>query len=491
MKTKLTRFLLIVLTLIMFFGVFSLVGCGGDPDKSKSSDVEIESTGETDILAHLPKDKYNEDFMIVTATASEFYREDSEGDRIDYAIYMRNATIEERFGVNIKTSSFNWTVLQDQVDTIIKANDLSVMDLVAGYAVYSNQMMLAGQARNWKEVDYIDLSADWWSKSILDNLTLNDQVYILVGDMQFSAIEFTYCMFYNKKHAVTYNVGDVYETVMSGNWTFETLQDMVKTVGRKDLNADNRYNAKDFYGFMTAKGTPVNNYVWAFENPVFTRDQNDELQYSFYTKKLTTICSQLVTFLFRNDGVHFDNSEELNDVVNMFANDQCLFVNAMFHYTSHQLRDMPTDSWGVLPYPKWNKKQTTYITGADGMHTGLFAPNFPTASEKKLQKLGVITEAMTALSRDGVRVEYYDKALKSKYIGDPKEAKMIDLIMDNRIFDFGYIYLSFDSPFYYIQDTVPNRNADIASYYARKKDSLEASISKMYDMFGLSFEGLD
>ena len=99
------RVMLLLLVLAMLISTVALLGsCGGGNEKTGGESKESE--GPKDELDYLPDKKYtsanNGKFVILCRdNGQEILRENSEGDRVDYAIYMRNATIEDRYGVEL------------------------------------------------------------------------------------------------------------------------------------------------------------------------------------------------------------------------------------------------------------------------------------------------------------------------------------------------------------------------------------------------------
>ncbi|MCL2816313.1 MAG: hypothetical protein FWD23_17100, partial [Oscillospiraceae bacterium] len=56
------------------------------------------------------------------------------------------------------------------------------------------------------------------------------------------------------------------------------------------------------------------------------------------------------------------------------------------------------------------------------------------------EKVGAITEALSYYARKYVVPAYYDINLKTKFSRDDESSEMLDIVMDGRIFDFGYVY---------------------------------------------------
>ena len=272
--------------------------------------------------------------------------------------------------------------------------------------------------------------------------------------------------------------------IEKGEWTYSTMMELISDI-REDLNHDKKYDDEDLYGLITSGGSFINAYLWAFDNPIFSTNENTgepEFVLLKNGNKISRIFTNLIKMHRKTNGVYMGYYTD-----EMFVDGKAIFYNSTFGSAASSLRNMEAEKWGIIPYPKYNAKQTKYITAVDGGHNAIVIPR--TSNERKLEKIGTVTEALNCLSQSVV-TEYYDKGLKSKYLGDPREAKAIDLIMSNRVFDFGYIYLEFKSPAFWLQDMIPSGDDEIVAKYGIKRGELENIIEDAFEAFGLSFSGL-
>ena len=78
--------------------------------------------------------------------------------------------------------------------------------------------------------------------------------------------------------------------------------------------------------------------------------------------------------------------------------------------------------------------------------------------------VGVIAEALNAESWKRVVPAYYDISLKYKGARDEQSVAMLDLIVEGRIFDFGYVYGG-TSPAFWIQNLLELNMYDVQLQY--------------------------
>ena len=171
-----------------------------------------------------------------------------------------------------------------------------------------------------------------------------------------------------------------------------------------------------------------------------------------------------------------------------FTKGLAMFTWGSFHDMITSLRDM--NGWGIIPYPKYNKSQESYVSMLGGGSNALVAPKIG-GGEEKLEKLGVIVTEFAYRSNKDVRIKLYDKALKGKYADDVSEAGMVDKIYDSRMLDFGYIYMGFEGPSFELQRMLQAKDSDVAGSWGRRKNIYEGILNEVYAAFGLTFEGLN
>ena len=115
--------------------------------------------------------------------------------------------------------------------------------LFAGHAIYNGWVVESGVFLNWYDVDYIDFSKPWWSKSTVEDLTYNDIAFLAIGDFVLSAVTLTYAMYFNKQLVEDFGIPDIYTTVLGGEWTLDKLSEYTKNV----YNDINNNQKKDIF----------------------------------------------------------------------------------------------------------------------------------------------------------------------------------------------------------------------------------------------------
>jgi hypothetical protein len=99
------------------------------------------------------------------------------------------------------------------------------------------------------------------------------------------------------------------------------------------------------------------------------------------------------------------------------------------------------------------------------------------------ERIGVIVEALCAESYKKVVPAYYDVALKFKGTRDQESIAMLDMIVNSRIFDFGYVYDAWAGAAFIIQNLVEQNNPNVASYWAKHEKAIMTHYDKVIEYF--------
>ena len=495
MKTRIAAFLLAALTLVPAV----MTSCGGDTPAADNDQTQpIDATAAVTDAATEPvdmldarltvddgvadKDYNGAAFRIVTCDGQTgyYYVEAETGSVIDDAIFRRNSKVEERFNVNIEvTLDEGYADTSRQISNTVKAGD-DVIELVAMHVIECALLAIKNNFRNWYDIPSINFEQPWWSESTIRDLSYNGIAPVAIGDFVLSAIANTYCTFYNKNLAANYDLPNMYDVVKEGKWTLDYVISTTKDI-YQDLNGNGEVDTEDFFGYASDTRSNMNAYLWAFNNPIFTRD-GDKLVYSYKSEKINNIVAKLVDTFSVYQGISTDFGASWHYGRNLFMESRAIFANGTLGHSLTALADM-TDDIGFLPYPKWDEAQEEYYTMVDGSHQALAVPT--TASN--VEMIGAVTEVLNAESWKLVVPAYYDVALKVKATRDTESVEMIDLVVNSRMFDFGYVYDGWGGPSFLLAEFVKTKNTDFESTYAKK----EKGITKQYDKVVEFFENFN
>ncbi len=428
------------------------------------------------------------DFIVLGSAEQDFakftYVEELNGEVLNDAVYNRNLEISERFNTKVQYTApaGNYDNSNAELKKSVQAGDADSFQLASYHVVSNSGNVLQGLYMNWYDVPHIDFSKPWWSDSTVEDLSINDHCFLAVGDMAVSSVAQTYCMIFDKEKLQDYDVPDVYDTVREGKWTIDHLQTIASGMGQ-DVNGDGVMEPTvDFYGFLSNPQSNLNTYLWAFDNRICSKDDEGKLQFSYYSEHLVNLVEKLYNVFYETDGVALTSYTDADThflAIKAFANGQTVFVNALLSQTITFLSEFENE-YGILPYPKFNEQQENYMTMVDGNHEAMGVPK----NGNDLNFVGKITEVMCAEAYKKILPAYYDVSLKQRYASAPDDAEMIELCMQSRVFDFGYVYDNWKGCSFYIQTLIgQQKSVDITSHHQKNAAAVEKHYMEVEALF--------
>ena len=485
------RTLALLLSLCMLAGCF--VSCsetpeqetaGTDPDAPSADQTAPEEVPEPDkdslearedVSDDLPeKDFGGKTFCVAGDNGYEEYYLTAEqnGEVVNDAVWLRNQTVTERFNFTLDANVFDEGSITGNVKNSVLAGD-DAYQLIAGHIIYLGMAAVDKIMYDMRELPYIDFTRPWWSSSTTDDLTYKGMTFIGIGDFALSAVAETYCMFYNKSIAADHSLPDMYDLVYAGDWTIDREIELSEGV-YTDLNGDGQRDKGDLYALSTSTKSAANAYLWALGKKIASQQPDGTYEISYFDEKMVSVMEKLYQMYYETDQVYFEVSH--NPLV-AFEPGLALFADGIFGQATSTLRDVEFD-YGIIPYPKWDTAQEKYYTSVDGGHEGLAVVKSITDPEF----VGIVTEVLCAESWKKTVPAYYDTALKYKGARDYESIAMIDMIMESRVFDLGYVYGGW-GPVFWIQYLLEAKSMDISSYYQKNHKVFDKYMEKIYKAF--------
>jgi len=287
-------------------------------------------------------------------------------------------------------------------------------------------------------------------------------------------------MFFNKNLAAAYDMGNLYEAVINGEWTFDYFVELTKDI-YIDQDGSGDKSDGDFYGFAQSHAWQigVSAWLWAFDNPTVKKDEDGVPQIAVKTDKINNIVNSLYDYLFNSNGVHYRRDNEAGQGMDLFLAKQAIFaMGNVGSPTGEGLRNFE-DEYGMLPLPKWDENQQNYYTMASGEHTCLAVPK----TVKDTEFVGIVMEALSAESYKQVIPTLYEIALKTRYLRDNESKDVLDILINGRMYDFGYIYGGFQGFGFMLGAMFEKGNNNFESYYQSKYGNARIHYKKIVKVF--------
>lgn len=264
---------------------------------------------------------------------------------------------------------------------------------------------------------------------------------------------------------------DLYTVVNEGKWTLDYMTELL-TNAYEDTNGDTVKNDGDFFGIVTTAPSEAYDSMRAATHlQMIVRDANGDPVSNTDTESLINRIDKIAKLYFSApDAVMFS---DIDSSLNRFANNQALFALYTLDKAGEEiLRDM-TDTYGVLPLPKFDEAQDIYRT----IPQDSFNLISVIGDTENPDMIAAVLELMCAESYKTIIPLYYEEALKYKYMPTEDSGKMLDYLRDGLTFDFATINtLSLQSAGFFTRDTLSQYQGDAASRVA----STIAIRQKMY-----------
>ncbi len=464
-----------------------LASCGETAVGSQtetSADTESEQMTETAESLELPSGLSFDDaeFTFLTQDPTKMTWanpqldvESETGDVLNDSIYRRNRAVEEL--LKVKISGVEEEGYDNTAKNIILAGDdtydiIQITDRTG--LVYAQE----GLIYSINDLKYVDLDKPWWSQTLNAALSVGGKQYFAYGDYNLTTYDYTHVLVFNQDVAAKHSLGNIYDLVFDGKWTYDTYSELTKKT-TYDLNGDSKMDENDIYGLFS-QPKHVLPCFWIAANvqsinkdqddiPVFDLDKNEKFQQVI--ERIFGITWDDETWYFNQAGRNDDNT-----LTQMFVSGHALMMDTSFFLISN-LRDMDSD-FGIIPFPKYDESQANYLSRVEGGMVTIIPK-----TNNKLEMTGAVLEALAYESRETVIPAYYDIALKGKYARDPESVEMLDLIFAGRIYDLGDTYWCMTLRDGIFQDMFKANDRDYSSIIAGVKPKIESEIQKTVEAF--------
>jgi len=482
----------IVSAIMVLAMLLSFAACVKTPDPAETTApadttaAPDESTApEVDLSDSLPAETFDgEEILIWTGGYDQYFASYEETTDVVYeSVHERNNAVQDRFDVVLKymytpeDAGRAWGDYKVMSQSIRAGDEI---DLVAGGVSYIVPWALEGAYLNMAENEYLDFSRPWWADYVNDTIEINERLYAVSGWFDFGTIVRSSAMFFNTEMAADHDVGDIYQIVRDGKWTYDKLAEISEKVS-DDVNNDGVYDGADRYGFASKKDTwnwqiytCGYKFVQHNEDGTYTMTGlSDDIVDAFETVRpiIRGDKNWYRSYYTHNDGIGF-NADRKAECFQKFGSKEILFLLLEISYaSSEELRNIGT--YGIIPVPKFSEEQEFY-----GTPCGPNASAVPTTTGDA-RITSIILEALNAETYRTVRPAYYEVAMSYKYVNDPESAEMMDYVFEKIYCDFVYTWMDSGLGRDLLQTV--NETDNIASHIESLETSCNAKIKTIVD----------
>jgi len=454
-KIKLTALLLLIsISIISIILCALIVSCGGDnkaDDANNNNDQNQNPAnggepGDTvtanplDELYPYPEHDFNGETIHILARKDDWAGgsqdfedlkvEAETGEVFNDAVYYRTRKVEEKYNMQL-----NVTYVADPNATIsklIKAGDDEYQIIQEKLMFMSSSLVPYNYLLDLKTVSSINLDAPWYNQNAIRDLSINNKINTLGGDMTISDKSGIMMNVFNKKLAEQYAIENLYNTVREGKWTLDKMYELIiqTTV---DLNGDGKLTFKDDQWGLVSEDYMGWDLAIASGNRLGELDENGIPYITCTTEKYVSDYEKIKKVMYEKDG----RVETADDVehVRIFYENRAFISNDVMAQIA-MLRGMEED-FGIIPLPKQDENQKDYIASISAWTSRFIA--VPSTCNNP-ETVGAVIDAMSRESTNTISPAYFDNLLYQKIARDEDSIEMLQNIFASAIYDIAAVY---------------------------------------------------
>ncbi len=404
---------------------------------------------------------------------SDLFVEDIDGTVLNDAIYQRNSTISEKYGVRFEEIESGNITFRNDVGNRIASGDTSYQVLYMGLAdaAFAAQ---TGYLQDMTDIENIDLDGHWWTQSSNKAWSIGNRQYFATGAITTIDDRAIRTMFFNKDIIQNLQLKTIYDLVNDNEWVYEKFFEYVEAAKADDgdgvptLSDTYGASAQVTFGFMMTMAS----------GEMLTKKDADDLPYLVANDnaRFTDVVGYLTEKIANNDGIYLGADQDIRD---LFGNGQSLFWAEVLEH-AQTMRTNYDLNFGIIPMPKYTADQENYHQYTTGYCTTVLC--FPTTTkDEALDVSSFVVEAMSIESVETVVPAYYDICLKGRYADDAESAAMLDIITVSVSSDWAEI-LSWGGFKTAVQDAI-SAGTSISSVIKANSPMTKKAIQKSIEAF--------
>jgi len=449
---KATRILALILACLMLCSAF-LVSCGDD-GKEKGTAPTVTPTVDTEDKSEVyeaeVKKLNGHTFHFLTRDAGNnwhlstqaVYAEENTGDKVNDAVFSRNAQLEQIYDCKI-TADARTNPVTDFREAIIAG------DYVGDFIMYtvnsSKSMATGGLLVDFATLDNIDLTKAWWDQEANNAINMGLKTFFVTGDAATMDDRACWMLAFNKDiidewAATAMPSGfSIYETVKKGEWTVDLMAKIIAETAR-DMDGDGlvTLQTKDRFGLTTEASTN-----WWFVVGCGGRVSNQSATGEYSLPD--TLPAEVLSIWESLRGI-VASPYRINSDSGWYMRASGLSTFYSCNYGMSLKMSDAKVPLGYLPLPKLNKEQAHYLNTASFSQFGVYMiPSTVENAETKdwltngftsaAEQCAYFLDAFSYYSRHSVTPAFVDLVLLKQSVFDADSADMIVLSLEHKVYD--------------------------------------------------------
>jgi len=361
------------------------------------------------------------------------YAEAPNGDKVNDAVFARNAQLADRYNCTIREKRVNDPGTETRES--LMAGDY-VADFIMGTATQLKSLTCGNLLSDLSKVTTLDQQKAWWDQEAICGTNLGSKIYFLTGDGATLDDRSAWILYYNQDVIREWNPEfNLVQTVKNGEWTLDLMAKIMAETARD--NGDGKVDSytQDRVGLTAERAS--NWHLIAGCN-VHLSDHNDQGSYSLSDQ----IKPEVLAAWEAAKGVLASPVRYISDVGTYFRKGFSTFyiANVGTMLSSSQA----TVQVGFLPFPKLNREQEHYHTTVSYSQFGVYC--IPATVEQAkdwrvngfssgTEQAAYFLEAFSYYSRLIVTPAFYQQVLLKQAALTEETEEMLKLALSHKIYD--------------------------------------------------------
>lgn len=420
-------------------------------DESAGTETSADTTEEeTKLLPNLPEslDFDGEEVRIMQHPmgtgdwtdwlSRDLFAESFTGEPINDAVFERNTYVEDTLDV-----SLNVIEVADMPTAIREQATAGTGDYHISTARIQSLpgTVTGGYLQNLYKIPNMDLTQPWYDAKCIEDASIYDVLFYVTGSMIILDDDSTGAIVFNKQMVTDFNLESLYNFVLEGTWTLDQFAEYADLVDNDENGNGTVELEQDRFGILWQRDAIIS-FLHAGGSRIVSKNAEGEPEFALNTENTINLMDKLDTFMFNPSVVQnmHNYSSVYPDIYaaecEVFKANRALFMWVRMRVVEN-LRDMEAD-FGIIPVPKLTVEQQNYYSTVNKYTAASIC--IPNDASLNLGLIGSVIELMSAEGHYGLREAYYEKNLGTKIARDPESTEMLDIIMENRVYDTGEIY---------------------------------------------------
>ncbi len=367
------KVLSLLLAVLMLFSSVLFVACGNDEEKKTgagSVDINTQEEDESRKYTAEIKNLNGHDFHFLTRGTNPtghlathaVYAETTNGDKVNDAVYARNAQLAEKYNCTITEERYSNPGASARESLI--AGDY-IADFIMGTASQTRTLASSGLLVDMNTLDNIDLTKAWWDQNAMTGMNVGGKTFFVTGDAATLDDRGSWIMYVNRDIIYTYDANlNLYDVVKKGEWTLELMAKLMAETAQ-DMDGDGQITkiGTDRFGYT---GERNNNWYHIAAQNICLSKTTPSGDYEI----LPVLNNDLLTAWQAAKGVLASPYRIVSDTSQYFKNGLSTFyacnVGTMLNSGS------VTVNVGFLPMPKQSVEQEKYYTAVEYVQLGSY-----------------------------------------------------------------------------------------------------------------------